>query len=104
MHLSQPPEIHPDQETEELVHFRETWKAEIRQKKANSAPSPVQTVPSLSHAPGPGSPLLHRKTPQDIPQVACSAVEIYRRAVELERRSQLDDALRLYRQVRKCRR
>jgi F-box protein 9 len=117
MQPPQHPALHPDQETEELVQFREAWKAEVRQKKAESLSTtprddnPYPTTSSQSHTVAQACPsnagepvqsATASRPPIQTVRSSNGAVEVYRRAVELERQGQLDDALRLYRQVRKC--
>jgi hypothetical protein len=83
---------------DELEQFREEWKAELRQKtrrRASTASSGTVTA-ALSNESGQG---LVERTPGNLTGHLKSAVEVYRRAVDLEQQGQFDDALRLYRQV-----
>jgi F-box protein 9 len=98
-------------EPEELVRFREAWKAEVQLKKAaqDSPQAPTSESASQIHSPPDGR---HRSNSQPTDSdsasvklasatgtLLASAVEIYSRAVQHEQRSELDDALRLYRQA-----
>jgi hypothetical protein len=96
-------------EPDELVRFREQWKAEVRQKQAQGPPSSTRytdapTASDTDIQPGPfsqtisGVPVPH-PAPSHANSSLGSAVELYRTAVRHEQRSELDDALRLYRQV-----
>ncbi|KAG1881105.1 hypothetical protein F4604DRAFT_1746482 [Suillus subluteus] len=116
----------PEQEPAELARFREQWKAEVRERQA-AATSGAQTQPNvpfprlgvtpatkpaitntLSASRGPathvvaGAPtaITHASHGQShlSPNLA-HAVEVYRKAIFHEQHSQLDEALRLYRQA-----
>jgi exo-beta-1,3-glucanase (GH17 family) len=81
---------------DELEQFREEWKAELRQKtrrRASTASSGTVTAAISDES--------LERTPANLTGHLKSAVEVYRRAVDLEQRGQFDDALRLYRQVSK---
>ncbi|CCM01804.1 uncharacterized protein FIBRA_03871 [Fibroporia radiculosa] len=121
-------------DSDELVRFREAWKAEVRKKKTedatasrltpltaepqadsatSSGPATVSNVSAPNHAQSPRThtvPLRPVTRPPDraelvqrnetsIPygKVLGRAVELYRRAVQCEQQSKLDDALQLYR-------
>ncbi|KDR80711.1 hypothetical protein GALMADRAFT_91284 [Galerina marginata CBS 339.88] len=72
--------VSPDkEENPELVRFRAEWLAELQKRKAASTSGNV--VPSAS------------------PQTPVSALNVYGRAIEHEQRSELDQALLLYRQA-----
>ena len=114
--LTQPP---GEEEPSELVKFREEWLAELRRRKASSdtnVPASVGTpdIPSIptdsgtSKVPGPSHPLpaTHPALSRGeiLPQSHVSttlenALIFYRQAVEHEQRSDLDQALQLYRQA-----
>jgi F-box protein 9 len=126
MHPPQHTTPSTERETEELIQFRETWKAEIQSRKVESqsrsghsearhsiiGKAPEKSQSEQDRTPQEGSTagnapysLSDARNPLaflEVTRSPCPAVELYRRAVELERQSQLDDALRLYRQVRKC--
>ncbi len=110
------------EEPEELVRFREQWLAEVRSKKkapqsqdAGSAPPaaafealpPPQVLlrPATIHhvqAAIHHNPPAVRRLPSSIGPAPLGpalqrAVEVYRKAVQHEQRSELDDALHLYR-------
>jgi F-box protein 9 len=111
-----------DPEPEELVRFRQDWLRELEQANARRRPEPdhLQT-PTTSSAPSPASVSKPNYTEQQpgpsslggptasslqashgttVPtRSLTSAVDTYRRAVEFERQSRLDDALQLYRQA-----
>jgi len=114
--LTQPP---GEEEPSELVKFREEWLAELRRRKASpdtNVPASVGTpdIPSIptdsgtSKVPGPSHPLpaTHPALSRGeiLPQSHVSttlenALSFYRQAVEHEQRSDLDQALQLYRQA-----
>jgi F-box protein 9 len=99
----------PEHEPEELVQFREAWKAELQLKKHPSSdhhgPGASTNPVDSSLADGPSQPGPSSQTIAGTPAVILrnrtlsSAVETYRRAVQLEQQGQFDAALRLYRQV-----
>lgn len=88
-------------EPEELVRFREAWKAEVQQKKGRRDPaqSTDDSDDKVTPLAGPsseqiaGNPTLHSVGPPALK----SAIELYRQAVDHEQAGRLDDALRLYR-------
>ncbi|PCH44309.1 hypothetical protein WOLCODRAFT_104900 [Wolfiporia cocos MD-104 SS10] len=111
-------------DSEDLVRFREQWKAEVRKKKlglssVDSGPSAsVTNAVAVDGSKGTGQPLRTEGSPQapatrDTTYVSTSvanssgstpysvaltrAVEVYRRAVLAEQQSNLDEALGLYR-------
>lgn len=116
----------PTEEPEELVRFREEWKAEVRRNReaqqrthAQAEPQPP-TEPAhteVSDAQTSPPPVAHPVThdhprniyvlrptthassidPASLPPSVVKALEIYRRAVACEQRSEIDEALRLYR-------
>lgn len=114
----------PEQEPEELIRFREDWRKELEAKRAHP-PGPSHDVdhastihadtvsqPSLNHVqsqPGPSSQTIAgAPTPSSLhlshgitklTRGLGTAIETYRRAVQYEQQSQLDDALRLYRRA-----
>jgi F-box protein 9 len=89
----------PGKEPDELVRFREAWKAEVQQKataqRGTATSSLGLTILASEAAVG------TQEQPAEGIGVATlrNAVEIYRQAVQCEQTSQLDDALRLYRQA-----
>lgn len=126
-----------EQEPEELARFREQWRAEVQQRKAQQQ-APVQGESSQSdpaRRPRTGVPPRKGKIPEDgpapsfggftplgyapIPRSAPTraettilttgkiaftakqkeAIEVYGRAIDAEQASDLDEALRLYRQA-----
>lgn len=116
----------PEGEPEELVRFREAWRKELEAKKAHTHESSRQIAqavttdthtgflsqPSLNCAqpqPGPssqtisGAPTIYSlHSSHGVTALApglSSAIDTYRKAVQYEQQSQLDDALRLYRQA-----
>jgi F-box protein 9 len=102
----------PSQELDELARFREAWKAEVQRKKAEIATQgstrqePIQQPkPSSEGIAGvatTGSSLNDRSVLARPTGLSNPAVELYRQAVQYEQRSQLDVALKLYRQVCNC--
>ncbi|KAI0924683.1 hypothetical protein AcW2_005494 [Taiwanofungus camphoratus] len=111
-------------DSEELARFREQWKEEVRKKKSQSSTphaaepgSPAPILPPKSNAsPIRSSTTSHtavtrpsndvvavlQKPPTDpasapLSRTLSRAVEVYRRAVECEQQSNLDEALQLYR-------
>jgi hypothetical protein len=91
----------PERESDELVRFREAWKAELQQK-ASGPPVPSGPVTSTQLHPEPTSEIIAgTSTGASLGGIGAfrNAVEIYRQAVQYEQSSQLDDALRLYRQA-----
>jgi F-box protein 9 len=111
-----------DPEPEELVRFRRDWLRELEQANARRRPEPdhlqTPTIPSpasvskpnyTEQQPGPSSQtiaggptasLLQASHGTTVPtRSLTSAIDTYRRAVEFERQSRLDDALQLYRQA-----
>ncbi|KAL5513306.1 hypothetical protein ACEPAH_3704 [Sanghuangporus vaninii] len=91
-----------DAESEELVKFREQWKAEIKQRSTHSHVSPsvdgkpldysLPSVPAHLFAVQPRIP-----GAQTLSRSLVSAVETYRLAIQYEQTGDLDEALRLYR-------
>ncbi|KAH7890847.1 hypothetical protein F5I97DRAFT_1839250 [Phlebopus sp. FC_14] len=119
-----------DEESEELLRFREDWKQEVRRRRAEERQSSSDTV--RAHHPSPSatnpvsptpvtaehkhvasgslprftSPSQSISTPvhtshgqSQLSKPLARAIEVYRSAVQHEQESQLDDALRLYRQA-----
>ncbi|KIM90425.1 hypothetical protein PILCRDRAFT_812167, partial [Piloderma croceum F 1598] len=115
MQPSQPQE--DEAEPEELVRFRQAWLRELEQANARRRPDDHDQAtmfpasasqPSYreeqrlepSHHTTAGEPTVSSLQPARVfTQGLTVAVDTYRRAVECERQSQLDDALRLYRQA-----
>ncbi|KAH7921300.1 hypothetical protein BV22DRAFT_1038818 [Leucogyrophana mollusca] len=124
----------PGEEPEELVRFREAWRAEVKQRRGvHPEPKPQTAVSPPNETTAPtsvsvtktdhgvgivrGGPNLHpgpsSHTIAGAPTVPVHAshgqsrlspafgraIEVYRSAVNHEQRSQLDEALRLYRQA-----
>ena len=105
----------PGEEPSELVKFREEWLAELRGRKDTpivSVPAsvdiPIPDFGTSNLSPGPSHPLptSHPALSQGeiLPQPHASttlenALSFYRQAVEHEQRSDLDQALQLYRQA-----
>jgi F-box protein 9 len=89
----------PLPEPDELVRFREAWKAEVQQKKARQDPSQRTNDSDDKVIPGPSSEqIAGSPTPHSVgPPALRTAIELYRRAVDDEQGGRLDDALRLYR-------
>ncbi|KAL5531343.1 hypothetical protein ACEPAG_4220 [Sanghuangporus baumii] len=90
-----------DAESEELVKFREQWKAEIKQRSTHSHVSPSGDGRPLDSS----SPSVHAhlfaaqsRVPgaQPLSRSLVSAVETYRLAIQYEQAGDLDEALRLY--------
>ncbi len=115
----------PSEDLEELARFREEWKEEVRRRKGGDdlqisnedavsiTPSNPVKLPELSTredkpvilgdvSPGPsnvpGSPKAARPEVPLPPQLI-KALDIYRRAISCEQRSELETALQLYRQA-----
>ena len=110
-----------EEEPSELVKFREEWLAELRRRKANPlgsdtnvSASDIPSIPTdlgtsyVPTAPDPSRPLpaTHPALSRGeiLPQSHASttlenALSFYRQAVEHEQRSDLDQALQLYRQA-----
>ncbi|KAI0741604.1 hypothetical protein C8Q80DRAFT_1110639 [Daedaleopsis nitida] len=113
-------------ESEELARFRQQWLEEVRGKKKTQGSQNVVSPPasvatgSVEASDTPHSPLGHRAAHRRASNVSASpppvtrqlasstaavpfgptlqrAVEVYKKAVQHEQRSELDDALRLYR-------
>ncbi|PIL25140.1 hypothetical protein GSI_13029 [Ganoderma sinense ZZ0214-1] len=110
--------------SDELARFRQQWLEEVRKKKTHTsqddtrATTSSKAVEAATHSP-PHSPSAHRTTHRrtshhDEPAVVIKpgapreavaqfsptlqrAVEVYQKAVQHEQKSELDDALRLYR-------
>jgi F-box protein 9 len=111
MQQSQPQE--DEAEPEELVRFRHAWLRELEQANARRRPDDSTMFPASasqpsyreaqrpeSHHTTAGEPTVSPLRPARVfTQGSTVAVDTYRRAVECERQSQLDDALRLYRQA-----
>jgi F-box protein 9 len=116
MQPSQPQE--DEAEPEELVRFRQAWLRELEQANARRRPEPdhdqatipasasqpsytgEEQLPEPSHHTTAGELTVSSLQPARVfTQGSTVAVDNYRRAVECERQSQLDDALRLYRQA-----
>jgi F-box protein 9 len=117
----QPSQPQDGPEPEELVRFRQAWLKELEQVNAKRRPQPDRDLdvgsttfptstfkPSYSEEQQTGPPhhtITSKSTARSLQPVPVftrgltAAVDTYRRAVELERQSQLDDALRLYRQA-----
>lgn len=113
----------PEQEPEELVRFREQWRKELERKRAQpaSVDEDQATTPTVSSSgtasqavytqqqPGPSSHTIAGAPTASSLQTShgttamtpglTSAIALYRRAVQHEQQSELDDALRLYRQA-----
>lgn len=112
------------EESAELWQFREQWKEEVRRRRevehhqatspeplnqhkassseihARSHPSPRATPPATWSVPGTSHQPLHALHGQSpLSGTIARAVEIYRSAVQHEQKSDLDEALRLYRQA-----
>jgi F-box protein 9 len=90
-----------EQETDELKDFRESWKREVREKQnlqqaSQSSVDPVAASPT-------NQAYVHRPEGRDHTsgrlQLRNDALDVYTRAVKHEQASELDDALRLYRQA-----
>ena len=112
----QPSTQSQDLEPEELVRFRQDWLRELEQPNdkrrpgldhdrsastigsAPPASKPDHSESSQTIAGGPTASSL-QTTRDTTVQTRALAIDTYCRAVEAERRSQLDDALRLYRQA-----
>jgi F-box protein 9 len=108
-----------EEEPSELVKFREEWLAELRRRKDSSDTNVpafvgIPDIPSdfgtshVPNSPGPSHPLpaTHPALSRGeiLPQSNVSttlenALSFYRQAVEHEQRSDLDQALQLYRQA-----
>jgi F-box protein 9 len=82
-------------EPEELVRFREAWRAELEQRKVQ----PSTSIGSSASQDKEPSALDVATSGGVVSAPSTSALEIYRRAVQHEQQSQLSDALRLYRQA-----
>jgi F-box protein 9 len=90
-----------EQETEELRDFRENWKREVREKQRLQQSSPDSADPtaaSSNQASGPDSEAKAHPHSSRL-QSLNDALEVYGRAVKHEQASELDEALRLYRQA-----
>ncbi|KAI0255908.1 hypothetical protein BJV78DRAFT_1174395 [Lactifluus subvellereus] len=88
-----------EQETEELRDFRENWKREVREKQSlqqASQDSVDPTAASPNQASGSEARAHHHSSRL---QSLNDALEVYVRAVKHEQASELDEALRLYRQA-----
>ncbi|KAF7982542.1 hypothetical protein HWV62_27508 [Athelia sp. TMB] len=118
-----PTPLEPEPEPEELIRFREAWRKELEQKKAQSSKkeqvngdskdSEAARSPGLDSEPGiqagsSGQAVTGRPTAASLQRShgmtamapsLIAAVGIYRRAVQCEQQSQLDEALQLYRQA-----
>jgi F-box protein 9 len=84
-----------ERETDELKEFRENWKREVwgMQRASQSSVDPVAASPT--QAPSPEG----RDRTSGRLQLRNDALDVYARAVQHEQASELDDALRLYRQA-----
>jgi F-box protein 9 len=92
-----------EQETDELRDFRENWKKEVWEKQklqqgsSQASVANPTTTASSNQASGPDAKA-HTHTLGRL-QSRNDALEVYARAVKHEQASELDDALRLYRQA-----
>jgi F-box protein 9 len=89
-----------EQETDELRNFRENWKKEVWEKqRLQQAPSQASVAnPSTTASLNQPDAKAHTHTLGRL-QSRNNALEVYSRAVKHEQASELDDALRLYRQA-----
>ena len=88
-----------EQETEELRDFRENWRREVREKQRlhpASQDSADPTAVSPNQASGSEAEAHHHSSRL---QSLNDALEVYARAIKHEQASELDEALRLYRQA-----
>ncbi|EMD38956.1 hypothetical protein CERSUDRAFT_104245 [Gelatoporia subvermispora B] len=97
-------------DSDELARFREQWKAEVRKKKGQPV---AQTVVGPSTSPrslprprafsgattSVSRPVVTDNSAEPLNRKLRAAIDLYRRAVQCEQQSNLDEALRLYRQA-----
>jgi F-box protein 9 len=92
-----------EQETDELRNFRENWKKEVWEKQRLQQASSQASVTNPTTAASPNQ----TSGPEDKAHTHTSgrlqsrndALDVYARAIKHEQASELDDALRLYRQA-----